>query len=250
MAVIIDTPALDVFEHMAADEIMCQDLPDPFILRFFKWTGLRLAATFGYFQRYHEVVSLLGCPGMLGSRVATQTSVVRRPTGGGLVHHDCDITFSCIFEMPGVLSPNEIYARLHGAVHSGLKSMGIGSTLWQTHNRAVSSKKCFARPVHMDIVTPAPGGQGPGSKILGGALRRFGDHVLYQGSLQIPPPPLAEAGNGAGNGEKEFHSAISGALALEWSLKWNRLELGDGVVSRIRALAETKYCSEEWNKRI
>lgn len=247
---IIDTPALDVFEHMAADEIMCQDLPDPFILRFFKWVG-RGAGTFGYSQRYHEVVSLLGRPGMPESRFAPQTArdyfVVRRPTGGGLVFHDRDITFSCIFEMPGVLSPGEIYARIHGAVHGGLKSMGIDSTLWQTHNREVPSKKCFVRPVPMDIV--AGGGNGrTGSKILGGALRRFEDHVLYQGSLQIPPE--AEAGNGAGNREKEFHSAISGALALEWSLKWTRRELSDGVVTRIRALAGTKYRSEEWNKRI
>lgn len=240
---IIDTPALDVFEHMAVDEIMCQDLPDPFILRFFKWAdppsafgeGRSFApATFGYSQRYLEVVSAAGGDGQL----------VRRPTGGGLVHHDCDITFSCIFEMPGVLSPNEIYARIHGAVHSGLKNRGIHSALMSSapQEETGPGMKCFVRPVPMDIVISEPKrGQGPGRKILGGALRRFGDHVLYQGSLQI---------NGTRNGETEFHSAISRALALEWSVKWNRRELDDGVISRIRALAGTKYRSEEWNKRI
>lgn len=238
---IIDTPAFDVFEQMAADEVMCQDIPAPFILRFFRWR--EAGATFGYSQRYGEVLSLLG------EKKGMENSIVRRPTGGGLVFHDSDMTFSCIFEMPGTLYPVEIYTKLHRAIHSGLKSRGVACALWSARApepvaaagaRLPPAMVCFVKPVRMDLVELDASGN-PGTKILGGALRRFGDHILYQGSLQV---------EGARKREPEFQLAIARSLAMEWSLEWSRHRPDTGVIERVRALSLSKYRTEDWNRRI
>ena len=61
--------------NMALDEALLQAAPrqGQAVLRFYGWT--EPAASFGYFQKYAEIERLTQlCP------------LVRRPTGGGLVH--------------------------------------------------------------------------------------------------------------------------------------------------------------------
>src|SRR5262249_11796081 len=54
------------------------------ILRFYSWS--EPAASFGYFQKYAEV-----------GKMTLLRPLVRRPTGGGLVPHDADWTYSAVF---------------------------------------------------------------------------------------------------------------------------------------------------------
>src|SRR3974377_69139 len=72
--------------NMAMDEALLQAMPRlarP-VLRLYGWT--ELAASFGYFQRYADV-----------ERMTALRTLVRRPTGGGLVPHDADWTYSLAF---------------------------------------------------------------------------------------------------------------------------------------------------------
>src|ERR1043166_9908910 len=71
---------------MAVDEALLEAMPRlgmP-VLRFYGWT--EPAASFGYFQKYAQV-----------ERATFLRPLVRRPTGGGIVPHDADWTYSLTF---------------------------------------------------------------------------------------------------------------------------------------------------------
>ncbi len=70
---------------MALDEALLENASSVgrSILRFYGWT--EPAATFGYFQKYADI-----------ERWTRLRPLIRRPTGGGLVPHDADWTYSLI----------------------------------------------------------------------------------------------------------------------------------------------------------
>jgi lipoate-protein ligase A len=224
----LSTPPLDVFEQMAVDEALAKSKPEAFCLRFFRWQGI--GATFGYAQRIREVEKAL--PPGIGA------AYTRRPTGGGIVPHLDDLTFSCVFPDGGVLRPAEIYRRLHASILAGLRETGLEAQLCAQGGSAAPSgpkgaSQCFEKPVALDILTEA-------GKILGGAIRRNGRTVLYQGSLQLP---------GARARTAELEAAIARSLGGEWGLAWERRGLDAGVQAAAEALAG-KYRSEAWVRRI
>ncbi|NCA82962.1 MAG: hypothetical protein EOM72_09490 [Opitutae bacterium] len=226
--IIVERSALDVFEQMALDEALARSRPGAFILRFFRWQGV--GATFGYAQRIREVEQAL--PPGIG------TAYTRRPTGGGIVPHLDDLTFSCVFPAGGVLRPAEIYRRLHSALLAGLRGAGLEARLAATGGSPAprgpaGASQCFVQPVELDILTDA-------GKILGGAIRRYGETVLYQGSLQVP---------GARAQAAELEEAIARSLGGEWGLAWERRGLAAAVQAEAEALA-AKYRSEAWVRRM
>ena len=224
---LLESPPLDVFGQMALDEALVKSKPAEFCLRFFRWRGN--GATFGYAQRIAEVERAL--PAEL-ARACT-----RRPTGGGVVPHVDDLTFSCVFSAAGELRPTEIYRRLHGAILAGLRGAVAGARLAESGGRGAprgpsGASQCFVEPVPLDILVAD-------RKILGGAIRRYGDTVLYQGSLQLP---------GARERAAELENAIAEALAAAWELRWKRRDLPAEVQDAVQDLA-TKYRSTDWIRR-
>src|SRR5881396_2547548 len=90
---------------MAVDDILLERagaLGQP-LLRFYSWR--EAAASFGYSQRYVEI-----------AQITPLRPLVRRPTGGGLVPHDADWTYSLVFP-PGHWwygsRATESYQRVH-----------------------------------------------------------------------------------------------------------------------------------------
>jgi len=206
--VLIETLPLDVFEQMAVDEALARSHPDTFYLRFFCWKGVGL--TFGYAQRFQAVERLL--PPEIGH------NWTRRPTGGGVVPHLNDVTFSCVFPDPKGLDPTRIYSRLHSAIHQALREAGLEVQLSSigpggNPHASPAASQCFQEPVALDILAG-------GTKILGGAIRRLGATVLYQGSLQLP-----EARQKA----PELEILLQEHLGVEWGLEWARKGLKDRV---------------------
>jgi lipoate-protein ligase A len=227
---ILDTPRFSVYEQMAADEVICDALPAPYTLRFYNWSGP--GVTFGYSQRAAQVRASLGPE-------RTSLPLTRRPTGGGIVIHESDLTFSFVFSQPGAFfEPAKTYDRLHRAIAGAYARKGVDFELlsektadYRPNNPAMD---CFAKPVNLDILYN-------GKKVLGGALRKFGDHMLYQASFQAP-----DARNNT-----DFHrDVISGALGGEFGLSWRGSEFSPHETERAKALALSKYGSKEWNERI
>jgi lipoate-protein ligase A len=129
--------------NMALDEALLHAMPrlrKP-VLRFYGWT--ERAASFGYFQRYADV------EGMTLLR-----PLVRRPTGGGLVPHDADWTYSLAFP-PGegwyLLSATESYRRVHEWIQAAFAKLNLATDL-ASAGRKAHTGQCFAGHEQFDLL--------------------------------------------------------------------------------------------------
>ncbi len=176
------TPPLDVYTQMAADEILVAETKSTgeAYARIFNWGEAAQikapCATFGYAQYESLVKKQLDAQG-----IKTYT---RRPTGGGIVVHNDDLTFSLVFPSPKNFKAPALYAGLHRAIKEELIKKGFKPSVYadkSDYRPAAGGKAsgCFANPVTDDLLDEN------GAKVLGGALRKFADAVLYQGSLQL-----------------------------------------------------------------
>ncbi|MBU2530248.1 MAG: hypothetical protein KKD35_04325 [Elusimicrobia bacterium] len=227
----INTPPLNVFEQMATDEIMCDTIPEKFILRFYNWKEPGI--TFGYSQRHIFVADAVQ------QENKENFLITRRPTGGGIVYHETDLTFSFIFHYPGeFFKPVETYKKIHNAINSeyALAGKDLNILEQKESNYDINNPimDCFQKPVNMDILCE-------GKKALGGALRKFGDYMLYQASLQ-----LDEVRENA-----SFHkNIIAKAFSKEFNISWVDEKLSETHLQALEKLVQTKYSTDDWNKRI
>jgi lipoate-protein ligase A len=211
---LISAPVLDAAGHMALDEaVLLHSAADALVLRVYRWSGP--GCTFGFSQRYADAKAACA-PGV---------EPVRRATGGGIVHHDGDTTFSLVFPWDKTCAPETIYKNIHRGVHQALKVRGVENGLWSPkENPKGLAASCFARAEKADLVN------GKDEKILGGALRKKGAKGLYQGSLRLPVAEEVLIDGVA----REF-----GAPSLELETRW----LDEAV--RLK----DKYLSDDWNNR-
>lgn len=221
--VILQTPPFDVFSQMAIDEIVACDktLENKNFLRFFNWQEQK-AITFGYAQRSKS----------LKEQLEAGYKITRRPSGGGIVYHDGDLTFSVIFTSQDKVE--EIYKNLHTAIACELKKYISNVQNYDQKNifkpvENGQSKSCFANPVLDDLMLD-------GKKILGGAIRRFGNRILYQGTLQI---------TGARDKE-EYKSAIKTALEKYLKEESSFTEVSSALLLKIKNKAEDVYKNPSW----
>lgn len=224
---LLNTASADVYTQMAADDFFVSLNTQECFLRFFNWSG-GPCATFGYAQFESSVKKQLDAEGI--------KQYTRRPTGGGIVLHKDDLTFSLIFNSPRLVSPNAVYSALHGCikeellkVKQGLSAYGKDSDYRPAHGGAASN--CFTNPVSDDILEEG------GGKVLGGALRRFNTRVLYQGSLQL---------KGA-RGNISYITAIkAGVLKYLGASAYIQRAAAREEWSAISSLGEKQYKTREW----
>ncbi len=211
---------------MALDEAVLLGAPDgALILRLYRWSGT--ACTFGYSQPLHAARAACDARGW------KDASPVRRATGGGIVFHDGDVTFSLVFPWDRIWAPDAIYKNIHRGVHSALKAAGASTALWSPPRRPLgAASACFARAEPMDLVLD------DGRKILGGALRKRGGKGLYQGSLR---PELLNLPREA------VEAAIADGVAREFGRAPSQ-DIPEERRAAARAL-EPRYRSREWNER-
>ena len=206
--------ALDGPLQMALDEVLLRTVARP-LLRIYRWDAP--CVTFGYFQRHGEVRSSF--PGV---------PVVRRWTGGGMVKHGEDLTFSLMIPQghpAGELPPARFYRDLHGALAAWLASTLSTEIRLAGREETLQGPSCFAAPALDDLLME-------GRKILGGAQRRSAGALLYQGSLQRVGGGIDPAG-------------MAGFLGLTVRER----KLPEGALENANALAERRYRREEWTCR-
>src|SRR5690242_7650638 len=103
--------------NMALDEALLEAmgrLRKP-VLRFYGWT--EPAASFGYFQKFSEI-----------ERTTMLRPLVRRPTGGGLVPHDADWTYSLALPTTHEwysVSAVESYQRIHEWIQGAFAKVDV-----------------------------------------------------------------------------------------------------------------------------
>ncbi len=231
MNYLFTTPALNVYEHMALDCVLVRTYTRGNILRVYRWSS-GPALTFGYSQFSREVFQGAAAQSFTGQ-------ICRRPTGGGVVYHTDDLTFSLVFSSAD--KPAVIYEKLHQCIRHALAASGVFSVPF-TQKLPVSAyapsqhhvaSACFVNPVENDLLLQT------GQKMLGGAIRRFGTTVLYQGSLQMP---------GARENPSCKQGIINGVRAfLGTDLRVKPIRAED--LSAARLLAQTQYQTVAWTEK-
>src|SRR5213076_3210661 len=152
--------------NMATDEALLGYATVPSI-RFYRWQSPALS--FGYFGRFADVASY-----------ARERNLVRRWTGGGIVFHGDDLTYSIVIPASDPAfaeSSVSIYEKIHSAVCVAFAATGKSVELAPVpavYDRRSQSKsalterrynECFANPVRADVLSN-------GRKIAGAAQRR------------------------------------------------------------------------------
>jgi lipoate-protein ligase A len=200
--------------NMAVDEALLETASVP-ILRFYGWR--QPSVSFGYFGRYSEVASQ-----------SSRREIVRRWTGGGIVPHGDDLTYSVIVPAADPFfarSSLEIYATLHEAIRRALAANGVKAILANSAAAKVS-EDCFANAVRADVISE-------GRKIAGAAHRRSRAGLLHQGSIQrnnLPDP---------------FRDDLARSLCE----RFERKTLAPETLGRAVEIADAKYGTTEWLRR-
>ncbi len=225
---ILDTPS-DARHNMAVDEALMlgqgksESIPT---LRFYTWS--ENALSIGYFQSVQDFDNR----SRNGSR---PSSVVRRLTGGGVVRHGQDLTFSLTLTMPHPQIPSavkESYLKINEAVRVGLKK--IYPSLDYADCRDVKSMRerqkdriCFEKPDCHDLLLN-------GKKILGASQRRIGSKFLHQSSLTLdqPYPVLID-------------HLIEG-FRQTWKMEFNTSSLTAEEIDTASRVERERYLDPEW----
>jgi lipoate-protein ligase A len=221
---LLESGAADAALNMALDEALLCAMPrlQTPVLRFYGW--MQPAASFGYFQRYAEV-----------ERLTSLRPLVRRPTGGGLVPHDADWTYSLAFPVCAEwygLRAAESYRRVHEWLRAAFAGLGVPTELAASAAR-LGPGQCFAGYEMSDLLWR-------GRKIAGAAQRRTRAGLLIQGSVQPPPLGLSRA-----DWQAAMRQAAEGQLAVQWV----PLEKDADLERSARELAERKYSLASYNRK-
>lgn len=210
--------------NMALDEALLHMAPrlDRPVLRFYGWT--RPAASFGYFQKYADI-----------ERLTPLRPLVRRPTGGGLVPHDQDWTYSLIFPPTHDwyrLSASDSYRRVHEWIQAAFAQLGLRTELALMSNKTLPGQ-CFQGHEMFDLLCH-------GCKIAGAAQRRTRDGLLIQGSVQPRSLSLSRA---------DWERAMCAAARAQCGAGWIAFELDAALSQSAQALARHKYSQPAYNQK-
>lgn len=210
-------------ENMAVDETLLELAPShgaP-VLRFYGWS--EGAASFGYSQHYAEI-----------QRWTALRPLIRRPTGGGLVPHDRDWTYSVVIPPSHEwysLKAIQSYKRVHEWLQFAFAKLGLETQLAPGALKDAQGR-CFLGAEQFDLLWK-------GRKIAGAAQRRNRHGLLIQGSIQ-PPLDFARA---------TWEQAMREVLAMDGSVEWRSFEPSAQVRIRATALALSKYSQAAYNQR-
>lgn len=208
--------------NMAMDEALLEaavSLGKP-VLRFYSWT--EPAATFGYFQHFAEI-----------ARTTHLRPLLRRPTGGGLVPHDADWTYSVVIPPAHpwhALNAVDSYRRMHEWIRAAFARLGVATELADCCRKSAPGQ-CFAGWEKFDVLWQ-------GRKIAGAAQRRNMLGLLIQGSVQPPPVGLER---------KVWEAAM---VSVEDGITNHAgLKVTPELQDRVTGLAKERYSSAAYNER-
>ena len=215
------------WENMAKDEILLQNLKsgNSPLLRFYSWD--KPAVSIGCFQNHSEVKPV-------------NAHFVRRPTGGGIVWHGADITYTLVCPSSYWLydmSRCDSYRIVHSAIISGLQIIDINGKLSDKEIQKAanpSQMQCFDEPTQNDIIF----GNG---KIAGAAQKRNSFGMLHQGSVQLLDKSQFDR-------DKIVSSIIDGFKnKFDFSTKIYRPS--SFFYDQVNELVKSKYSTAEWNEK-
>jgi len=209
--------------NMAIDEALLESATIPTI-RFYRWRSPALS--FGYFGKFSDVAIY-----------AAERDLVRRWTGGGIVFHGDDLTYSIVIPASDPVfdeSSTAIYEKIHRALCSALAGNNQGADLVsvatlnhrRTGDRRSLDNSCFANPVRADVMMN-------GRKIAGAAQRRTVRGLLLQGSIQ----------------GFAMNSDLASKFAQALLTNCHEFEVSERIFQRAQEIAQQKFGTDSWQRK-
>jgi lipoate-protein ligase A len=207
---LLDPEPHDAALNMAIDEALLRTMTGP-LLRIYGWE--RPAASFGYFGKWTEVANAW-----------PDRDLVRRWTGGGIVPHGEDVTYTLIVPRAHPFfarSPLETYRAIHEQV-----AAAIGDAALALVAAPRVSAACFENPAQHDVLLD-------GQKVAGAAQRRTAFGLLHQGSVQLAVD------------RPDLFPALTEALGS----RITEMSLPVEVLALATRLAAERYGTDAWTRR-
>ena len=220
-----DRPAA---ENMAIDDLLLQSMQQAqpqATLRFYGWS--EPAYSIGYFQPY-------------ASAPQGEHRIVRRPSGGGVVDHRNDITFTLVFPASDPLfqcDRFESYRRINEAICNAFKSIDIDCILYDNDIPKDFDRSylvCFEQPAKFDVITSR-------GKLCGGAQRRKLYGMLHQASI------LCDQLQGVSH--ETIIQSIIGSFSHSFDCDFAVFDNELQTLKDAMKLADSRYSTDAWNHK-
>jgi len=212
---------------MAVDELLLEKsefLRGRILLRIYGWD--RPSISMGYTQHYSSV-----------SNESAKYSIVRRPTGGGIVYHDRDLTYTIVVPAGHPLEKLdrvESYHVFHRAILLAMMKFGLEGRLAsdtpKVQDRA--AMRCFVTPTKYDVLCG-------NRKIAGAAQRRTKNGILHQGSISIEV---------SGGDRNRLSEELIGGFSAEFKIGFEDFIVPEDFLNGADNLSAAKFATDEWNR--
>ena len=232
--------------NMALDESLLEsvaDDPSAAVVRTYSWSVPTLSL--GYFQpiaRAEAEPRWRGVP------------IVRRPTGGGALWHDREVTYALVIpkDHPLARRSADLYAAVHAAIAGLIGTIGLDARRRGESGPPIGGAEppflCFADRDPEDIVAGT-------SKLVGSAQRRRAGAVLQHGSILLGRSPVTPELPGVADLAGTAADPIAWAGRLAGAIPSALgLEAIDGRISaeerrRAGAMAGAIYRNPAWTRK-
>ncbi len=208
-------PAASPARNMAVDEALLRLAQSP-VLRIYAWS--HPSVSLGYFQK--------------ASVAPSDRPFVRRYTGGGLVEHGQDLTYTLVLPPLHPLTAAGTlpsYQTVHRAIAQALHDCGVECHLATTQPDQ-DDPACFLKPVPADILDPK------GRKLAGAAQRRTKQGCLHQGTILLPQAIPAR-----------LHELLPSSLGECLGQPLRPSTLTPPEIQLANELEQDRYSRREWN---
>lgn len=257
---LIDTGSLPGPANMAIDEALLRGF-DPNssapILRLYGWSPPALSL--GRFQDADQVLNLERCR-------EDDVAVVRRITGGGVIYHADELTYSIVCapgQIPSAASVKDSFRVLTGFLLDFYRRLGLDAVYAQDAAPAGTrlgerTAFCFAGKESFDILAN-------GCKIGGNAQRRLKGLIFQHGSIPLVNRAHTGLGYMREQGAELAHGAIAladcgvaagadglqrdlvAAFSYSFMVKLSKDVLSAQEQAAAEQLGRMKYATDSWN---
>lgn len=207
---------------MAIDEFLmnglakAEGLPT---LRIYSWEAPSYSV--GYFQKLDQIYK----KGM---------TIVRRLTGGGLVFHGKDLTFSFVTRYPTPFFPNDTkasYLKINEALMTGLRKLypelDFADCKTIPSGRGGKERVCFEQPACYDLMLN-------GRKVVGASQRRSRGVALHQSTVFLPKD------------HGSLTEKILEGFREKWKIEFKEIPLSVEELEGAKRIEKERYSSPEW----
>ncbi len=255
---ILDKKPLPGSWNMAVDDFLFRSLgEDPqTYLRFYTWE--RPTASLGYSQNIRKVVDIEYCQ-------KNGIDIVRRMTGGKLVLHNKEVTYSlCSSDSQRFTSAlKDSYRLISEALMRGFERMGLKPCLADAppDSYVKGNLPCFSYPARDEVEVQ-------GKKILGSAQKREGAKFIQHGSIPLEEDEgLLESVSALERNESQVRmislsQALGKKVLFDWAVErlisgiseFFKVELTQKIFSNeerelISKIQKERYASHDWTFR-